>query len=58
MTLDQYELLPEDQRVEVFDGNIYDMSAPSVVHQRIIISMREYSQQTNWSVGCFSLLTK
>lgn len=33
ITLDQYEVLPEDKRVEVFDGVIYDMSSSSQVHQ-------------------------
>lgn len=34
-TLEQYESLPEDVRVEVFDGQIYDMSSPSQDHQTI-----------------------
>ena len=29
ITLAQYEALPEDKRVEVFDGVIYDMASPS-----------------------------
>ena len=37
ITLEQYENLPEDKRVEVFDGIIYDMASPSQTHQ--IISM-------------------
>ena len=37
ITLEQYENLPEDKRVEVFDGVIYDMASPSQTHQ--IISM-------------------
>lgn len=37
ITLEQYEALPADKRVEVFDGIIYDMSSPSQDHQ--IISM-------------------
>ena len=37
ITLEQYESLPEDKRVEVFDGVIYDMASPSQTHQ--IISM-------------------
>ena len=37
ITLEQYEVLPEDKRVEVFDGVIYDMASPSQEHQ--IISM-------------------
>lgn len=35
ITLEQYEALPEDRRVEVFDGIIYDMASPSQVHQAI-----------------------
>lgn len=37
-TLAQYEQLPEDAKVEVFDGFIYDMASPSTSHQRL--SMR------------------
>lgn len=35
MTLEQYEVLPEDKRVEVFDGVVYDMASPSQDHQTI-----------------------
>ncbi|MGN0159231.1 MAG: Uma2 family endonuclease [Brotaphodocola sp.] len=35
ITLEQYEVLPEDTRAEVFDGVIYDMSSPSQDHQTI-----------------------
>ncbi|MCD8326890.1 MAG: Uma2 family endonuclease [Lachnospiraceae bacterium] len=35
ITLEQYETLPEDRRVEVFDGVIYDMASPSQDHQTI-----------------------
>ena len=37
ITLEQYEALPEDKRVEVFDDVVYDMVSPSQEHQ--IISM-------------------
>ena len=37
ITLEQYEALPENRRVEIFDGVIYDMASPSQEHQ--IISM-------------------
>lgn len=33
LTLEQYEALPEDLRVEVFDGVVYDMASPSQEHQ-------------------------
>lgn len=35
MTLEEYESLPEDKRVEVFEGVAYDMAGPSSVHQRL-----------------------
>ena len=35
ITLEQYEALPEDKRIEIFDGVIYDMASPSQIHQAI-----------------------
>lgn len=35
VTLEQYEALPEDVRVEVFEGIIYDMASPPEIHQTI-----------------------
>lgn len=35
-TVDDYYALPDDQRVELIDGVIYDMSAPTFVHQHIL----------------------
>lgn len=35
ITLEQYEALPEDKRVEVFEGVVYDMASPSQIHQSI-----------------------
>ena len=35
ITLEQYEALPEDRRVEVFEGVVYDMASPSQIHQTI-----------------------
>lgn len=37
ITLEQYEALPENRRVEVFENTAYDMASPSQEHQ--IISM-------------------
>lgn len=34
-TLEDYYTLPEERRVELIDGVIYDMSAPAFVHQHI-----------------------
>ena len=39
ITLEQYEGLPEDKRVEVFDGVIYDMASPSQIHQTISMEL-------------------
>lgn len=35
-TIEDYYALPDDQRVELIDGVIYDMSAPTFVHQHIL----------------------
>jgi len=35
-TLEDYYALPDERRVELIDGVIYDMSAPSFVHQHIL----------------------
>ena len=46
ITLEQYEALPENRRVEVFEGVIYDMASPSQEHQTILtellVSLRNY----------------
>lgn len=34
-TLEDYYAIPDDIRVELIDGVIYDMSAPTLVHQRL-----------------------
>ena len=39
ITLEQYEALPEDKRVEVFDGVVYDMANPSQEHQTISMKL-------------------
>ncbi len=35
-TLEDYYTLPDERRVELIDGVIYDMSAPTFVHQHIL----------------------
>ena len=35
-TIDDYYALPEDQRMELIDGELYDMGAPSMTHQKIL----------------------
>ena len=39
VTLEQYEMLPEEKRFEVFDGVIYDMASPSQVHQALSMQL-------------------
>lgn len=34
-TLEDYYNMPEDRRVELIDGGIYDMAAPTPLHQLI-----------------------
>lgn len=35
-TLEDYYTMPDERRVELIDGVIYDMSAPNFVHQRVV----------------------
>ena len=39
ITLEQYEALSEDVRIEVFDDVVYDMAAPSQIHQKILTEL-------------------
>lgn len=39
ITLEQYEALPENRRVEVFEGVVYDMASPSQIHQSISMQL-------------------
>lgn len=39
ITLEQYEALPEEQRVEVFDGVVYNMASPSRIHQTLLTEL-------------------
>ncbi|MBO5372618.1 MAG: Uma2 family endonuclease [Lachnospiraceae bacterium] len=45
-TLEDYYALPDERRVELIDGFIYDMAAPSTIHQIIamefIVQIRNY----------------
>jgi len=45
-TLDDYLALPEDQRVELIEGVIYDMGAPTAYHQ--LIGGEVYRQISNY----------
>lgn len=39
ITLEQYEILPEEKRIEVFDDIIYDTASPSQIHQSISMQL-------------------
>lgn len=39
INLEQYENLPEDSQIEVFDGIIYNMASPSEDHQTIFMEL-------------------
>lgn len=39
ITLKQYEALPEEKRLEVFDGIAYDLASPSRIHQSISMQL-------------------
>lgn len=39
ITLEQYESLPDEKRMEVFDGIVYDMASPSQIHQSISMQL-------------------
>ncbi len=38
-SLEQYEALSEDKRVEIFEGVVYDMASPSQIHQSISMQL-------------------
>lgn len=39
ISLKQYEALPEEKRIEVFDGTVYDMASPSQIHQAVSMQL-------------------
>lgn len=39
ITLEQYENLPENRRVEVFENVVYDMVSPSQIHQTLSMEL-------------------
>lgn len=39
ITLEQYEALPEEKRIEVFDGIVYDMASLSLIHQSLSMQL-------------------
>lgn len=57
ITLEEYEALPNDKRVEVFDGGIYDLASPSRIHQSLITDLitifHTYIQKMNGDCEVF-----
>lgn len=39
ITLEQYEALPENRRVEVYNDVVYDMASPSQIHQTLSMEL-------------------
>lgn len=58
-TLEDYYLIPEERRVELIDGVIYDMTAPSGPHQ--VIAGEVYRQLSNCAIEhdtkCFPMIS-
>ena len=57
MTLEEYETVPEDERIEVFEGVPYAMAAPSIQHQDILgellFLIKDYIRNNNGSCKTF-----
>ena len=56
-TIEDIYALPEGQRAELINGQIYDMAPPSTVHQRILMNLageiREYIKKHKGSCEVF-----
>lgn len=39
MTIEEYDSLPENVRVELIDGEVYDMASPSRIHQTLVVKL-------------------
>ena len=58
-TLDDYYALPDERRVELIDGVIYDMAAPTSIHQIIAFELaKEFSAYIEKNNGkCISMIS-
>ena len=56
-TVEDIYALPEGQRAELIDGQIYDMAPPSTMHQRILMALsadiRDYIRKNNGQCEVF-----
>ena len=57
-TLEDYYATPDESRVELIDGVIYDMSAPTTIHQdflaEIVVILRNYIRKNNGSCKAYA----
>ena len=42
LTLEEYENYPENERIEVFDGIVYNMAGPSRIHQALLLELSSF----------------
>ncbi len=56
-TIEDYYVIPEEKRAELIDGVIYDMGAPTTIHQQISfeigLQLREYIRKKHGSCMVF-----
>ncbi|MBQ8305986.1 MAG: Uma2 family endonuclease [Blautia sp.] len=50
-TIDDYYRLPDDQRVELIDGVFYDMGAPAIIHQMILLQLGMLFEECSRQAG-------
>ena len=57
-TIEDYLALPEEARVELIDGTFYDMSAPTTIHQHLVveIALQIRSQMSESDQDCLLLV--
>lgn len=53
-TVEDYEQIPDERRVELIDGVIYDMSAPTTLHQliagEVYFQLKQYFREKKGSL--------
>lgn len=47
-TTDYIYALPEGQRAELIDGQIYDMAPPNLIHQELVSELLYLNVESNW----------